>query len=269
MNNRSEKNNLLKTWGLFIFWDHAFDDLLQHEYENHKRNFELSQNHDHCIALKYTSVKKVLGENIPHRQDICIRYVVFKPTWQYNGARMILEGQQQQRNRFVDMPTKIRIRRMDSHRKLSRWIPKIRQTNGPYSITNHHHNCTIEKIRCHFLTIITHQKLLSTLQNIRSAEMATVTTQASAAVFRPCASKTRFLTGSSIRLNREVSVKPGYKSFKVEAKKGEWLPGLASPTYLDGRCVIIESHFSCYIRGCVGIEDETQFFWNRWSRFKF
>lgn len=24
-------------------------------------------------------------------------------------------------------------------------------------------------------------------------------------------------------------------SFKVEAKKGEWLPGLASPGYLDGR----------------------------------
>lgn len=82
--------------------------------------------------------------------------------------------------------------------------------------------------------------------------MATVTTQASAAVFRPCASKTRFLTGSSIRMNREVSVKPG-KSFKVEAKKGEWLPGLASPTYLDGRCVFVV--VLEYTRSYFGIDD--------------
>nr|XP_027125664.1 chlorophyll a-b binding protein 4, chloroplastic-like isoform X2 [Coffea arabica] len=69
--------------------------------------------------------------------------------------------------------------------------------------------------------------------------MAAVTTQASIAVFRPCASKTRFLTGSSGKLNREVSIRPSTSSsttsFKVEAKKGEWLPGLASPPYLDGR----------------------------------
>lgn len=67
--------------------------------------------------------------------------------------------------------------------------------------------------------------------------MAAVTTQASIAGFRPCASKTRFLTGSSGKLTRqEVSVKPmSSTSFKVEAKKGEWLPGLASPGYLDGR----------------------------------
>ncbi|RVW12055.1 Chlorophyll a-b binding protein P4, chloroplastic [Vitis vinifera] len=40
------------------------------------------------------------------------------------------------------------------------------------------------------------------------------------------------------KLGREVSVKPmtssSYRSFKVEAKKGEWLPGLSSPSYLDG-----------------------------------
>ncbi|KAK4402305.1 Chlorophyll a-b binding protein 4, chloroplastic [Sesamum angolense] len=62
--------------------------------------------------------------------------------------------------------------------------------------------------------------------------------QASVAGFRPaCASRTRFLTGSSGKLNREVSVRQAvssYNSFKVEAKKGEWLPGLASPAYLDG-----------------------------------
>ncbi|WOG95419.1 hypothetical protein DCAR_0414738 [Daucus carota subsp. sativus] len=69
--------------------------------------------------------------------------------------------------------------------------------------------------------------------------MAAVTTQASVAGIRPCASKTRFLTGSSGRLNREVSFKPvASGSFKVEAKKGQWLPGLASPGYLDGRIVI-------------------------------
>ncbi|KAF5459723.1 hypothetical protein F2P56_019645 [Juglans regia] len=70
--------------------------------------------------------------------------------------------------------------------------------------------------------------------------MATVTTQALAAVFRPsCAAKSRFLTGSSGKLHRELAIKPmasssSTASFKVEAKKGEWLPGLASPGYLDG-----------------------------------
>ncbi|KAE8730866.1 Chlorophyll a-b binding protein 4 [Hibiscus syriacus] len=68
--------------------------------------------------------------------------------------------------------------------------------------------------------------------------MAAVTTQASAAVFRPCSSKTRFLTGYTGKLNRQVCLKPmvasSNSSFKVEAKKGEWLPGLPSPAYLTG-----------------------------------
>ncbi|KAF9667743.1 hypothetical protein SADUNF_Sadunf15G0055200 [Salix dunnii] len=67
--------------------------------------------------------------------------------------------------------------------------------------------------------------------------MATVSTQASAAVFRPCAYKSRFLAGAPSKLNRELSIKPVASSspaFKVEAKKGEWLPGLASPSYLNG-----------------------------------
>ncbi|KAF5942955.1 hypothetical protein HYC85_020597 [Camellia sinensis] len=68
--------------------------------------------------------------------------------------------------------------------------------------------------------------------------MATVTAQASTTVLRPCASKSRFLTGSSGKLNRVISFKPtspsSLSSFKVEAKKGEWLPGLASPGYLNG-----------------------------------
>lgn len=71
--------------------------------------------------------------------------------------------------------------------------------------------------------------------------MATVTMQATAAVFRPCASKSRFLTGSSGKLNREVSVRttvtPSTGAFKVKAGKGEWLPGLPSPGYLNGRYV--------------------------------
>lgn len=68
--------------------------------------------------------------------------------------------------------------------------------------------------------------------------MVTVTTQASAVVFRPCTSRSRFLSGSSGKFNRALSVKPTtssvLNSFKVEAKKGEWLPGLPSPAYLDG-----------------------------------
>ncbi|CAH8350723.1 unnamed protein product [Eruca vesicaria subsp. sativa] len=69
--------------------------------------------------------------------------------------------------------------------------------------------------------------------------MSTVTTQASASIFRPCTSKPRFLTGSSGRLNRELSLNSigsssKMVSFKVEAKKGEWLPGLSSPGYLNG-----------------------------------
>jgi light-harvesting complex I chlorophyll a/b binding protein 4 len=74
--------------------------------------------------------------------------------------------------------------------------------------------------------------------------MATVTTQASAAIFRPCGLKSRFLAGSSgYKLNREVAFRPvkcsPSASFKVFAKKGEWLPGLASPGYLTGRYVNI------------------------------
>lgn len=70
--------------------------------------------------------------------------------------------------------------------------------------------------------------------------MAAVTTQASIAGFRPCASKPRFLTGVPGKLNKESSgvrlpSTSSTTSFKVEAKKGEWLPGLASPGYLTGR----------------------------------
>lgn len=70
--------------------------------------------------------------------------------------------------------------------------------------------------------------------------MATVSTQASvAALRRPCSLRTGFLTGSSGKLSRELAAKSlpssAFRSVKVEAKKGEWLPGLASPAYLDGR----------------------------------
>ncbi|MQI32332.1 hypothetical protein EI016_24465, partial [Escherichia coli] len=68
--------------------------------------------------------------------------------------------------------------------------------------------------------------------------MATVTTQPSAAIFRPCVSKSRFLTGSSGKLREVMTFRPmgcpPSTSFKVQAKKGEWLPGLASPGYLNG-----------------------------------
>lgn len=69
--------------------------------------------------------------------------------------------------------------------------------------------------------------------------MTTVATQASLAIFRPCTSRSKFLTGSSGKLTREISTKSNVSSsssssFKIEAKKGEWLPGLASPGYLDG-----------------------------------
>ncbi|KAE9602188.1 putative chlorophyll A-B binding protein [Lupinus albus] len=71
--------------------------------------------------------------------------------------------------------------------------------------------------------------------------MATVITQASASIFKPCASKSRFLNGSSTKLNRQVSVSftsmkypSSTSSFKVQARNAEWLPGLDSPTYLTG-----------------------------------
>lgn len=68
--------------------------------------------------------------------------------------------------------------------------------------------------------------------------MAAVTMQASAAA--AFSSRSRFLAGAAGRLNREVSVRVlpstwASTSFKVEAKKGEWLPGLTSPSYLNGR----------------------------------
>ena len=71
-----------------------------------------------------------------------------------------------------------------------------------------------------------------------------VATLASGAGFRSCTSKSRFLTGGSRgKLSGEmspVSVRAptsssSVNSFKVVAKKGEWLPGLASPGYLTGR----------------------------------
>ncbi|KAA0846904.1 hypothetical protein EYC93_28510, partial [Enterobacter hormaechei] len=67
--------------------------------------------------------------------------------------------------------------------------------------------------------------------------MASVTTQAALGVSCPSVCRSGFLTGSSVsRLARRV--RPGSnpapaRSFKVEAK-GEWLPGLSSPSYLNG-----------------------------------
>ncbi|KAF5734687.1 hypothetical protein HS088_TW15G00179 [Tripterygium wilfordii] len=92
--------------------------------------------------------------------------------------------------------------------------------------------------------------------------MATVTTQASAAVFRPCVSRSRFLTGSSGRLNRDLSIKTMASSsstttctLKIAARKGEWLPGLSSPGYLNGREI-------GYV-GIFGICGSTQYNWER------
>lgn len=63
--------------------------------------------------------------------------------------------------------------------------------------------------------------------------MATVSTQASIAVLRPCTSRSRFV-GAPVRIAKAAPVL-SRKALKVEAKKGEWLPGLASPAYLNGR----------------------------------
>ncbi|KAK8941683.1 hypothetical protein KSP40_PGU008423 [Platanthera guangdongensis] len=66
--------------------------------------------------------------------------------------------------------------------------------------------------------------------------MAAIITQASLAIPRPC-----FLTGFSGKLARAAAAIPATTAtsstttLKVEAKKGEWLPGLASPGYLNGR----------------------------------
>lgn len=55
----------------------------------------------------------------------------------------------------------------------------------------------------------------------------------------PAVCKTSFLSGTSnTRLSRSVQVAAAPLSspqvLKIEAKKGEWLPGLASPPYLNG-----------------------------------
>ena len=62
--------------------------------------------------------------------------------------------------------------------------------------------------------------------------MASVTARAPVAALRPSSA---FL-GHSSRLGRTAS--PTRRSLKAEAK-GEWLPGLPSPSYLDGRSVIL------------------------------
>ncbi|XP_058195067.1 chlorophyll a-b binding protein P4, chloroplastic isoform X2 [Rhododendron vialii] len=68
--------------------------------------------------------------------------------------------------------------------------------------------------------------------------MSAVSAQASTAVFRPSTLRSGFLSGSSGKLNRQISFKTATsssrRSFRVEAKKGEWLPGLPSPAYLNG-----------------------------------
>jgi len=66
--------------------------------------------------------------------------------------------------------------------------------------------------------------------------MASVTARAPVAALRPSSALLRssFL-GHSSRLVRGAAV-PTRRSLKAEAK-GEWLPGLPSPAYLDGRSV--------------------------------
>lgn len=124
---------------------------------------------------------------------------------------------------------------------ISRWIDKpsprwTRTTTATYKAMHISHHITFWFANTRRTIPLLEGVALSSPEIL----MATVTTQASAAVFRPCASKSRFLTGSSGKLNREVAFKPMTTSsssscFRVEAKKGEWLPGLASPTYLNGR----------------------------------
>ena len=66
--------------------------------------------------------------------------------------------------------------------------------------------------------------------------MASVTARAPVAALRPSSASLRssFL-GHSSRLGRSAAA-PTRRSLKAEAK-GEWLPGLPSPAYLDGRSV--------------------------------
>nr|ACA66262.1 chloroplast chlorophyll a/b binding protein precursor [Phyllostachys edulis] len=61
--------------------------------------------------------------------------------------------------------------------------------------------------------------------------MASVTARAPVAALRPSASLKSGFLGHSSRLGRASS--STRRSLRVEAK-GEWLPGLASPAYLDG-----------------------------------
>lgn len=65
--------------------------------------------------------------------------------------------------------------------------------------------------------------------------MASVTARAPVAALRPSSASLRsssaFL-GHSSRLGRAAA--PTRRSLKAEAK-GEWLPGLPSPAYLDGK----------------------------------
>ncbi|PWZ29404.1 Chlorophyll a-b binding protein P4, chloroplastic [Zea mays] len=65
--------------------------------------------------------------------------------------------------------------------------------------------------------------------------MASVTARAPVAALRP-SSSSAFL-GHSSRLGRTATASPTRRSLKAEAK-GEWLPGLPSPAYLDGRSVV-------------------------------
>ncbi|KAL5981250.1 Chlorophyll a-b binding protein 4, chloroplastic [Asimina triloba] len=83
--------------------------------------------------------------------------------------------------------------------------------------------------------------LSSTHPPRKLARMAMVTAQVSpVAAFQPRVSKSRFLTGSPGKFAREFVVKTpaaaatSSKPLKIVAKKGEWLPGLASPDYLNG-----------------------------------
>mgnify|MGYP007076055172 CR=1 FL=1 len=70
--------------------------------------------------------------------------------------------------------------------------------------------------------------------------------QASLGVSCPSSSlsKSSFLGGSS-RLSRSyrgagaLVSSSSSRSLRIEAKKGEWLPGLASPAYLNGRLVYL------------------------------
>jgi light-harvesting complex I chlorophyll a/b binding protein 4 len=70
--------------------------------------------------------------------------------------------------------------------------------------------------------------------------MASVSMQAARVSAPTTLCKSGFLTGASAsKLTRNVrvgaSVAAPVRGLNIQAKKGEWLPGLDSPTYLDGR----------------------------------